>query len=149
MKGIVRHQSSARPATTIAKTFKKRRKGRRGGVQSKADKRTDKDKDFIMVKAHDNNQSRTVLAKMTFRERRRLSLSTHGAARRACEQLCQLGKLDRAATVKSEFNNVSSRWGHYLPSGIPFTVEGLLRAMVLKQIEPLYDANGASKASEV
>ena len=147
MKKIVRKQSSARPAFVGTKQIKKR-KARRGGTASKADKRTDPAKDFVMVKGHDNNQCRSILAKMTVREKRRLSLTAHGAARRACEQLCKLGKLDRAVTVKSEFN-IPSRWAEVVPPSVPFTVEGLLKAMVVGSIQPLYDMQGKHKASQL
>ena len=70
---------------------------------SKKDKRTAQDKDFYVRKGHDNNQCRTLLAKMTIRERRQLSLGG-GAAFRKKEQLLRLGKLDRARSVKTEFN---------------------------------------------
>ena len=91
-KDIIRHQTSARPrdiATT--KTIKKRKKGTRGGMASIKDKRT-KEKEFIMVKGHDNVQVREGLAKMTFRERRVLALGCTGVNRRRREQLVILGK---------------------------------------------------------
>ena len=94
-----------------------------------------------MVKQHNNNQMRTVLAKMTKREARRLSLTASGKQRRQREQLCLLGKQDRKASVKKEFN-VPSRWAEIVPAEVPFTVEGLLRAMVTGKTKPLYDVNG-------
>ena len=148
MKQIVRKQSSARPWSGKSKTIKKR-KARRGGPLSKTDKRTDLTKDTVVVRGHRNNQCKTILAKMTVREIRRLALTAGGESRgREREQLCKLGKLDRAATVKSE-NNVLSRWGDHVPAGVPFTVEGLLRAMVLGLMKPLYDISGKHTASEL
>ena len=64
MKGIVRHQSSARPEQFGASKVKKHRK-KRGGPDSKPNKRYANTPDFYMVKAHRNNQMRTVLANMT------------------------------------------------------------------------------------
>ena len=49
MKGIVRHQTSARPASTVAKTIRKRKTKPRGGVASKPDKRTDPEKVFVVI----------------------------------------------------------------------------------------------------
>ena len=149
MKKIVRKQSSARPACGM-KVIRKRKGGAsRGGRLSKTDKRTDKDKEFIVVKAHRNNQNKSVLAKMTIKEIRRLALNASGAARgRERRQLLTLGKLDRDASVKTEFNT-RSRWEGRVPHDVPFTVEGLLRAMVVGQIEPLYDIHGKHTASEV
>ena len=72
MKAIVRKQSSARPRSCVEKTVKKKR---RGGTAAK--RRAD-DKDFYMVKGHDNVQMRSSLAKMTKREARRLSLTAQG-----------------------------------------------------------------------
>ena len=142
MKKCVRNQSSGRPEMFTAGKIKKRKTAPRGGVKSKKDKRTVGQDDFYWVKAHRNNQMRHALAKTTFREKRRLSRSVAGTARREREQLCSMGKLDRERTVKTEFNE-RSRWvPEFVPSTVPFTVEGLLRAMVTGLIKPLYDING-------
>ena len=77
---------------------------------------------------------------------RRLSIAVSGSMRRQREQLVTLGKLDRAVTVKAEFNNVS-RWAHHVPSSVPFTVEGLLKALVQGKVKPLYDVDGKHKAA--
>ena len=75
--------------------------------------------DFYMVKdhceGHRNNQCRTVLAKMTVSESRKLSRSVGGAGRRGREQLLTLGKLDRISSVKME-HNVPERWTDLVPS---------------------------------
>ena len=94
-----------------------------------------------MKKAHRNNQARSMLAKMTFSERRRLSVNATGAFKRDREQLKSLGKLDRERTVKTE-NNVPARWADLVPSTVDFTVEGLLRGLVTGVVKPLYDDNG-------
>lgn len=140
MKQFVRKMSSARPASFTSSKVRKR-KMNRGGVASKRDKRTKGDADFFFVKKHDNNQMRTVLAKMTVSEARKLSVSTHGVNRRQRQQLVTLGKIDRDRSVKTE-NNVPERWANLVPLTVPFTVEGLLRAMVTGLIKPLYDING-------
>ena len=140
MKGIVRHQSSARPEQFGASKVKKHRK-KRGGPDSKPNKRYANTPDFYMVKAHRNNQMRTVLAKMTISEKRTLSLAVSGGGRRKKEQLCTLGKIDRKCSVKTE-HNVPARWVDLVPAFTSFTVEALLRAMVLGLIKPLYDSQG-------
>ena len=142
MKGIVRGQSSARPEMFGSSKIKKR-KTKRGGVLSKPDKRTAAEgtQDFYMVKGHRNNQCRTVLAKMTVSESRKLSRSVGGAGRRGREQLLTLGKLDRLSSVKKE-HNVPERWTGLVPESTPFTVEALFKAMVTGLIQPLYDING-------
>ena len=142
MKKIVRNQTSARPEQFTASKIKKR-KATRGGAKSKKDKRTAVTQDdFFWSKGHRNNQMRHALAKTTFREKRRLSMSVAGTARREREQLCSKGKLDRKRTVKIEFNE-RARWvPKFVPSTVPFTVEGLLRALVCGVIKPLYDMNG-------
>ena len=146
MKGVVRKQTSGRPASFVQQTIRKRKSTPRGGVASKQDKRTDNSKKFVVVKKHDNCMVRTALAKQTFRETRRLSIAVSGSMRRQREQLVTLGKLDRAVTVKAEFNNVS-RWAHHVPSSVPFTVEGLLKALVQGKVKPLYDVDGKHKAA--
>ena len=139
-KDIIRHQTSARPRDTATNSIK-RKKGTRGGKASIKDKRT-KEKEFIMVKGHDNVQVREGLAKMTFRERRVLALGCTGVNRRRREQLIILGKQDRERSVKTE-NNVPERWAELVPAGVPFTIEGLLKAMVTGIIKkPLYDIKG-------
>ena len=77
---------------------------------------------------------------MTIRERRQLSLGG-GAAFRKKEQLLRLGKVDRARSVKTEFN-VPERWSENVPTDVDFSVEGLLCAMVTGLIVPLYSAEG-------
>ena len=56
-------------------------------------------------------------------------------------QLCTLGKIDRKCSVKTE-HNVPARWVDLVPAFASFTVEALLRAMVLGLIKPLYDSQG-------
>ena len=96
MKKTVRNQSSGRPERFTACKIKKRKTAPRGGVKSK--KRTFGQDDLVVddfywVKAHRNNQMRHALAKTTFREKRRLSRSVAGTARREREQLCSaMGK---------------------------------------------------------
>lgn len=139
MKGIVRHQSSARPEHFGAIKVRKPRK--RDGPSSKPNKRFANTPDFYMVKGHGNNQMRSCLAKMTIKEKRTLSVAVSGAGRRRKEQLCALGKLDRHSCIKTE-HNVPARWAGHVPEFVPFTVEALLRAMVLGLIKPLYDIQG-------
>ena len=142
MKGIVRHQTSARPADFGHNRIQKRKLKQRGGTASVRDKRTKEERDsFYGKKSHNNCQVRTLLAKMTVLQTRRLSLQSHGAHRRRREQLCSLGKLDRLRTVKTE-NNVPERWKDLVPSTINFSVECLLRGMVTGIVAPLYDVNG-------
>ena len=140
MKGIVRHQTSARPADFGHSKIKKRKLKTRGGSASVRDKRT-KDDSVYVKKSHNNNQMCTLLSKMSVRESRRLSRQSHGAHRRRREQLCSLGKLDRLRTVKTE-NNVPERWQALVPATVNFTVEGLLRGIVTGIIVPLYDVHG-------
>ena len=142
MKKIVRKQSSGRKASTLTKTIKKSKI--RGGTASKL---SGDAKDFYMVKKHDNNQCRSVLAKMSAREVRRLSLRATGAHLRQREQLCAIGK-QRKHTVKTEFN-VPERWTEHVPPNLQvlFTVEDLLKAMVQGKIKPMYDMEGKNQAA--
>ena len=55
--------------------------------------------------------------------------------------MCTLGKLDRLASVKTELN-VPERWAELIPTGVEYTIEGLLRAMVIGLMKPLYDLQG-------
>ena len=125
MKKIVRNQTSARPSSSVTKTIKKSRK--RGG---KGSKHRTVGTEFYLVKGHRNNQCKSMLAKMHAREARRLSLNVQGMAKRHCEQLCALGKLARNPSVKNE-GNIPERWAQHVPLEVHFSVEGLLKAMVL------------------
>ena len=146
MKMSVRRQSSARP-TSFEKTKVHKRKKTRGGELSKCNKRASGE-DFFFVKAHRNNQCRTLLAKARIREKRRLSQHVTGQLARECEQLCALGRLDRKSSVKTE-NNVPERWADVIPATFsPFTTESLLRAMVMGIIQPLYDQQGKHACAE-
>ena len=142
MKGIVRGQSSARPFEAVGKTIKKAKK--RGGVASKPHK-GQVTTDSYVTKGHDNRQMRTVLAKMTAKEQRRLSLRASGKAMREREQLVNLGKMERKPCVKRD-ENVPECWAHLVPAGVDFTVEGLLLAMVKEEMKPLYSSDGSAAA---
>ena len=142
MKRIVRKQSSARPSSFgETKVIVKKKRGGKNSIKSA------KAKDHYFKKGHDNNQCRTILAKIHARELRRLSVQASGMSQRNREQLCQLGKLDRKASVKTE-NNVPERWALEVPPEVPFTVEGLLAAMITGKVKPLYDLTGKNSATE-
>ena len=140
-KKIVRGQTSARPGQVGPSIIKKRKMSTRGGPQSKRDKRTKADEFTYIKKGHDNNQARTMLAKMTVAERRTLSLNCTGMRKRGQQQLCSLGKLDRLRSVKTE-RNVPERWAELVPDTVTFTTVGLLRAMATGLIKPLYSLEG-------
>ena len=140
MKKIVRKKTSGRPEMKESKKIKKKQRG------GSASKRRTPGTDFYVVKAHKNNQMRSVVAQMTAREMRRLSVQAIGQAKRQCEQLCKLGKLDRNTTVKTE-HNVPERWADVVPLEVNFTVEGLLKAMVTGKIKPLYNIEGKHTAT--
>ena len=142
MKGIVRRQSSARPYEAKGKEIKKKGRGR-GGKDSKPRKNYEA-KDFYITKGHNNSQMRSVLARMTSKEHRRLSDTATGKATREREQLVNLGKMDRKPCVKTD-ENVPERWAGLVPQGVDFTVEGLLISMVQGKIKPLYDRTGKAQ----
>ena len=100
---------------------------------------------IYVTKGHDNRQMRTVLAKMTAKEQRRLSLRASGKAMREREQLVNLGKMERKPCVKRD-ENVPECWAHLVPAGVDFTVEGLLLAMVKEEMKPLYSSDGSAAA---
>ena len=77
MKAIIRGQTSARPRSLVSKTIKKRKLKQRGGPLSVHNPKKSNEATTYIIKAHDNSQVRTALAKQTFRER-----SLLGAAHR-------------------------------------------------------------------
>ena len=88
MKAAWRGQSSGRPVETGPKLIRKSRK-QRGGVLSKHRVPAATANDFYIVKAHRNYQSKSVMARMAIKEKRRLGRANlPGHARRKCQQLC-------------------------------------------------------------
>ena len=94
-----------------------------------------------MTKGFNNHAMRSLVSNMTALELRRLSLNATGKAKKQCEQLVNLGKLERNPTVKTDMN-VPERWAGLVPQGVDFTVEGLLVAMVKGVMKPLYNSEG-------
>ena len=96
MKAAWRGQSSGRPVETGPKLIRKSRK-QRGGVLSKHRVPAATANDFYIVKGHRNYQSKSVMARMAIKEKRRLCRANlPGHARRKCQQLCALGSSARS-----------------------------------------------------
>lgn len=141
MKGIVLKQSSARPTSTKAELVYVTNPAR-GGAKSK------KGVANVAVykrKGYSGNQWATTLAKCTFREN--IATANQGAPEhRKSEQLKTIGKCTIITTVKAE-SNCDARWVGKVPDDVPFTVEGLLLAMVQGACEPLYSVEGKHRAN--
>ena len=144
MKKIVRKKTSGRPEMKESKKIKKKQRG------GSASKRRTPGTDFYVVNGQgpqeQPNAQRRGADDRTGDAERRLSVQAIGQAKRQCEQLCKLGKLDRNTTVKTE-HNVPERWADAVPLEVNFTVEGLLKAMVTGKIKPLYNIEGKHTAT--
>ena len=144
MKDIVNHQSCPRP-TSKEPDIVFMTKPDRGGSKSV---KSGANKGVYKRKAYSGNQMKTVLAKATVRENRNLSLGESGELpiHRRAEQLMTVGKSTMITTVKAE-SDKTEQWVGKVPEEVPFTVEGLLLAMVKGQCEPLYSLEGKHRAN--
>ena len=144
MKDIVNHQSCPRP-TSKEPDIVFVTKPDRGGSKSV---KSGANKGVYKRKAYSGNQMKTVLAKATVRENRNLSLGESGELpiHRRAEQLMTVGKSTMITTVKAE-SDKTEQWVGKVPEEVPFTVEGLLLAMVKGQCEPLYSLEGKHRAN--
>ena len=143
MKDIVVHQSSGKPTSKVSETIFVSRPARGGDASKKA--KSGINKTVFKRAGNSGNQMRTVLAKATLRED--LALCSKGKPmHRKAEQLMTLGKATITTTVKVE-NDRDARWVGKVPDGVPFTVEGLLVAMVQGKCKPLYSIVGKHNAN--
>ena len=143
MKDIVNHQSCPRPTSTVPDIVFVSNPAR-GGPESK---KSGTNKGVYKRAAYTGNQMKTVLAKATVRENRNTGVdSANRPVHRRAEQLMTTGKSTMITTVKAE-SDKTERWVGKVPEDVPFTVEGLLLAMVKGQCEPLYSSEGKHRAN--
>ena len=138
MEKLARKQTSNRKtAKGVGMTITKKK---RGGKMTKHRK---EGSCTYTVAGYTGNKCLAMLGRATFREER---LMNDECAHRRREQLFKLGKMDIKPKVKKDLLSVPERWSGLVPSGIPFTVVGLLAAMCSGKIKPLYSIDGKCQA---
>ena len=137
MKRVARKQVSHRKTSTATTTvFKKRR----GGVASKKGKKPQVES--YVRHGYSGNKCMAMLGETAYREERIFNDEV-GPHQRRAEQLCALGKQRLPSKVKKEERGV---WASIVPAGTEMSVLGLLAAMVVGDITPLYSLGGKHRA---
>ena len=136
MKKVARNQTSNRK-TAIGKPQTIIRK-KRGGKMSKPRK---EGSSSYTVGGYNGNKMAQMLGRTTYREER-LWNDEAAPLHRKREQLFTLGKMCMNPKVKQDPIGGAERWGSKIPSGVEFSVVGLLSAMCKGLVKPLYSLDG-------
>ena len=140
MQCIVIKQSSARPTSSKPDIVRVTNPAR-GGEQSK---KSGVNKTIFKRAAYSGNQMASVLSKATYKEELNFAAAGRPEHRKS-EQLKTMGKCTLVTTVKAESDR-DARWADVLPDAVPFTVTGILQAVVEGNCEPLYSEEGKHRA---
>lgn len=135
MQDIALHQTSGKPASAEYEIVQVTNPDRGGEKSTKSGL----NKTIWKRNGSTNNQMKTLLAKATLKED--LALAKNRPLHRQSEQLMTIGKKTITTTLKAETNR-DARWVGRVPDGVPFTVEGLMVAMLQGKCTPLYTDKG-------